>query len=98
MPFNELDETVSSAGVFAHQGVAHLRQRWFYSSYELNLVNHHGGRLNFIDHADLSRLRRDADRMAWFLNICFWDGVEDQSISMTEMRTEGMRRIRWTTQ
>ena len=51
-----------------------------------------------IDHTDLSGLRRDADRMAWFLNICFWDGVEDQSISMTEMRTEGMRRIRWTTQ
>ena len=89
-----LTESVSSAGAFAPQGVAHLQHRRFYRSYELNLVNHHGGRLNLIDHADLSGLRRDADQLAWFLNVPFWDGVEDQSGTMTELKMEVLRNIR----
>lgn len=89
-----LNESVSSAGAFAPQGVAHLRHRWFYSSYELNLVNHHGGRLNLIDHADLPGLRRDADQLACFLNVPLWDGVEDQSATMTELKMEILRNIR----
>ena len=89
-----INESVSSAGAFAPQGVAHLRHRWFYNSYELNLVNHHGGRLNLIDHADLPGLRRDADQLAWFLNVPFWDGVENQNATTTELKMEVLRNIR----
>ena len=89
-----LSESVSSAGAFNPQGLAHLRHRRFYSSYELNLVNHHGGRLNLIDHADLPGLRRDAEQLAWFLNVPFWDGVEDQSTTTTELKMEVLRNIR----
>lgn len=81
-----LTETISSAGAFAPQGVPHLRHRWFYNSYELNLVNHHGGRLNLIDHADLAGLRHDADQLAWFLNVPFWDGVDEQGVTITDLK------------
>ena len=71
-----------------------LRHRWFYNSYELNLVNHRGGRLNLIDHADLSGLRRDADQLAWFLNVPFWDGVDEQGATMTDLKMDVLRNIR----
>ena len=88
-----LTESVSTAGAFAPQGVPHLRHRWFYNSYELNLVNHRGGRLNLIDHADLAGLRRDADQLAWFLNVPFWDGVYEQGETMTDLKMEVLRNF-----
>tara|TARA_B100000085_G_scaffold261892_1_gene266618 strand:+ start:22 stop:735 length:714 start_codon:yes stop_codon:yes gene_type:complete len=89
-----LTESISTAGAFAPQGVPQLRHRWFYNSYELNLVNHRGGRLNLIDHADLSGLRRDADQLAWFLNVPFWDGVDEQGATMTDLKMDVLRNIR----
>ena len=88
-----LTENVSTAGAFASQGVSNLRHRWFYNSYELNLVNHRGGRLNLIDHADLAGLRRDADQLAWFLNVPFWDGVDEQGATLTDLKMNVLRNI-----
>ena len=86
-----LGESVSTSGAFAPQGLSHLRHRYFYKSYELNLVNRRGGRLNLIDHADLAGLRRDADQLAWFLDVPFWDGVHNQGMSMTDLKMEVWR-------
>jgi len=86
-----LGENVSTSGAFAPQGLSHLRHRYFYKSYELNLVNRRGGRLNLIDHADLAGLRRDADQLAWFLDIPLWDGVHNQGMSMTDLKMEVWR-------
>ena len=80
-------------GAFAPQGLSYLRDRWFYTSYELNLVNHRGGRLNLIDHADLVGLRRDADQLASFLNVPFWDGVHRDGDSMTDLKMEVLRHL-----
>ena len=86
-----LGESVSTSGAFAPQGLSHLRHRYFYKSYELNLVNPRGGRLNLIDHADLAGLRRDADQLAWFLDVPLWDGVNNQGMSMTDLKMEVWR-------
>ena len=86
-----LEESVSTSGAFAPQGLSHLRHQYFYKSYELNLVNRHGGRLNLIDHADLAGLRRDADQLAWFLDVPLWDGVHNQEMSMTDLKMEVWR-------
>ncbi|MGB1417427.1 MAG: hypothetical protein ACPG6X_08105 [Synechococcus sp.] len=88
-----LPEKVLREGAFAPQGLANLRHQWFFTSYELNLVNHHGGRLNLIDHADLSALRRDGERLAQFLEVPFWDGVHREGDSMTDLKMEVLRRL-----
>lgn len=87
-----LPERVASEGAFAPQGLSHLRHRWFYTSYELNLVNHRGGRLNLSDHADLAALRRDGERLAQFIDVPFWDGVHQDGDSMTDLKMEVLRR------
>ena len=89
-----LTKTVSTRGAFAPQGVSRLRNPWFYNSYELNLVNHRGGLLNLIDHAHLSGLRQDADQLAWFLNVPFWEGVYGQGETMTDLKMEVLRNMR----
>ena len=86
-----LGECVSASGAFAPQGLSHLRHQYFYTSYELNLVNRCGGRLNLIDHADLAGLRRDAEQLAWFLDVPFWDGVHNQGMSTTDLKMEVWR-------
>ena len=78
---------------FAPQGVPRLRNRWFYNSYDLNLVNHRGGRLNLIDHAHLSGLRQGADQLALFLNVPFWDGVYDHGETMSDLKMKVLRSI-----
>ena len=88
-----LTESVYGAGAFAPQGLPQLRHRQFFKSYELNLVNHRGRRLNLIDHADLVGLRRDADQLAWFLNVPFWDGVFEQGESLADLKMEVLRNI-----
>jgi hypothetical protein len=87
-----LPERVLTSGAFAPQGLSHLRNSWFYTSYELNLVNHRGGRLNLIDHADLAALRRDGERLAQFLDVPFWDGVHQNGDPMTDLKMEILRR------
>ena len=87
-----LPERVASQGAFAPQGLSHLLNRWFYTSYELNLVNHRGGRLNLSDHADLAALRRDGEQLAQFLDVPFWDGVHQDGDSMTDLKMEVLRR------
>lgn len=88
-----LPERVLTEGAFAPQGLSRLRDRWFYTSYELNLVNHRGGRLNLVDHADLIALRRDGERLARFLDVPFWDGVHRDGDSMTDLKMEVLRRL-----
>ena len=51
------------------------------------------GRLNLIDHADLSALRRDGERLAQFLEVPFWDGVHREGDSMTDLKREVLRRL-----
>jgi len=57
------------------------------------VLNHHGGRLNLIDHADLPALRRDGERLAQFLEVPFWDGVHREGDSMTDLKREVLRRL-----
>lgn len=83
---------MAGSGGFALQGLSHLRHRWFCTSDELNLVNHHGGRLNLIDHADLAALRLYGEGLAQFLDIPFWDGVHQDSDSMTDLKMEVLHR------
>lgn len=87
-----LPERVAREGAFAPQGLSHLRHRWFYTSDELKLVNHRGGRLNLIDHADLEALRRDGEQLAQFLDVPFWDGVHQHGDPMTDLKMEVLRR------
>ena len=65
----------------------------FFMSYELNLVNHRGGRLNVIDHSFLHWIRRDAQNLAQFLNVPFWDATQDSKENMTALKMEVMRRV-----
>ena len=78
-------------GAFAPQGLSHLRHHWFYTSDELNLVNHRGGRLNLIEHADLAALRRDGEQLAQFPNVPFWDGVHQDGDPMIDLKIEVQR-------
>ena len=64
----------------------------FSISYELNLVNHRGGRLNLIDHGFLNWIRRDAQNLAGFLDVPLWDATADSEANMTELKMEVMRR------
>lgn len=64
----------------------------FSISYELNLVNSRGGRLNLIDHRFLVWIRRDAQRLADFLDVPLWDATHDSEAQMTELKMEIMRR------
>ena len=64
----------------------------FSISYELNLVNHRGGRLNLIDHGFLSWIRQDAQNLANFLDVPLWDATADSEANMTELKMEVMRR------
>ena len=88
-----LTESVYGAGAFAPQGLPQLRHRQFFNSYELNLVNHRGRRLNLIDHADLAGLRRDACQLAWFLGVPFWDGVFEEGETVTDLKMEVLRNV-----
>lgn len=63
----------------------------FSVSYELNLVNHRGGRLNLIDHCFLNWIRQDAQNLATFLDVPLWDVSSDTEASMTELKMEVMR-------
>ena len=65
----------------------------FSMSYELNLVNHRGARLNIVDHGFLSWIRRDAQNLADFLNVPLWDATSDSEINLTEMKMEVMRKM-----
>ncbi len=49
-------------------------QRSYYS-YELNLVLSNGDRLNVVDHGNAQRLRKDAARLARFLDVPVWDAT-----------------------
>ena len=64
----------------------------FSISYELNLVNHRGGRLNLIDHGFLNWIRQDAQNLASFLDVPLWDATADSEANMTELKMEVMRR------
>jgi len=68
----------------------------FFVSYELNLVNHRGGRLNLIDHVMLGWLRRDAHRLAQFLDVPLWDitGDSDDAQTMNELKMQVLDNIR----
>lgn len=44
-----------------------------YHSFELNLVDHRGQRLNVVDHGNYQVLRADADTLAAFLDVPVWD-------------------------
>ena len=88
-----LTESVYGAGAFAPQDLPKLRHRQFFKSYELNLVNRRGGRLNLIDHADLAGLRHDAEQLAWFLNVPFWNGVNEQDETATDLKREVLQNI-----
>ena len=85
-----LPERVLTEGAFSLQG---LSNQSFFTSYELNLVNHRGGRLNLVDHADLTALRRDGERLAQFLEVPFWDGVHRDGDSMTDLKMKVLRRL-----
>ena len=85
-----LPERGLTKGAFSPQG---LSNQSFYTSYELNLVNHRGGRLNLVDHADLTALRRDGERLAQFLDVPFWDGVHRNGDSMTDLKMEVLRHL-----
>jgi hypothetical protein len=65
----------------------------FYMSYELNLVNHRGDRLNIIDHGILYWIRQDAQNLAQFLNVPLWDATPDSEANMTELKMAVMRQI-----
>ena len=58
----------SSSGSGAHRSSP-------YYSYELNLVLANGDRLNVVDHGNLRRLRKDAARLASFLDVPVWDAA-----------------------
>ena len=64
----------------------------FRVSYELNLVNKRGGRLNIIDHSYLTWIRRDAQDLANFLSVPLWDATPDSETNMTDLKMEIMRR------
>ena len=59
-------------------------------SYELNLVNHRGGRLNIIDHGFLNWIRKDAKNLASFLDVPLWDATPDSEVNMAELKREAM--------
>lgn len=46
-----------------------------YYSYELNLVLDDGSRLNVVDHGSLGAMKRDATKLAGFLNVPLWDAT-----------------------
>jgi hypothetical protein len=48
----------------------------YFFSYEINLVLNDGQRLNVVDHGTLSRIRKDAKKLAEFLDVPLWDGIE----------------------
>ena len=62
----------------------------------MNLVNHRGGRLNLIDHVMLDWLRRDAHRLAKFLDVPVWDitGDSDDAQTMNELKMQVLDNIR----
>ena len=68
-------------------------QTKFFMSYELNLVNHRGGRLNVIDHGFLNWIRRDAQNLSQFLDVPCWDATPDSEANMTELKMEVMRHV-----
>jgi len=45
-----------------------------YWSYELNLVQHDGQRVNIVDHGKVARIRKEADMLADLLGLPVWDG------------------------
>ena len=61
-------------------------------SYELNLVNHRGGRLNLADHGFLNWIRKDAKNLANFLDVPLWDATPDSEANMTDLKFEVMSR------
>lgn len=61
-------------------------------SYELNLVNHRGGRLNVVDHGFLNWIRKDAKNLAKFLDVPLWDATPDSEANMTDLKLEVMSR------
>lgn len=46
-----------------------------YYSYELNLVNRDGTRINVVDHGNYERLREDAQKLSDFLGAPIWDAA-----------------------
>ena len=68
-------------------------QTKFFMSYELNLVNHRGGRLNVIDHGFLNWIRRDAQNLAQFLDVPCWDATPDSEANMTDLKMDVMRHV-----
>jgi len=68
----------------------------FFMSYELNLVNHRGGRLNLVDHAMLRWLRQDAHRLAEFLDVPVWDLTLDSDDGLTgnELKMQMLDHLR----
>ena len=47
-----------------------------FRSFEINLVLYDGSRLNLVDHAKLSVIKADAQRVAEFLQVPLWDASE----------------------
>ena len=62
----------------------------------MNLVNHRGGRLNLSDHAMLNALRRDAHRLAQFLDVPVWDITwdSDNVQTMNEIKKQVLDTVR----
>jgi hypothetical protein len=46
-----------------------------YYSYELNLVLQDASRMNVVDHGKLSRIQKDAQKLAEFLGVPLWDAT-----------------------
>jgi hypothetical protein len=53
----------------------------YYYSYELNLVLKDGKRINVVDHANLAKIREDAQTLSTFLNKPLWDATRLVTIS-----------------
>ncbi len=51
-----------------------------YYSYELNLVLEDGSRMNVVDHGSLTALKKDAQKLAGFLNVPLWDQTQREPL------------------
>jgi len=74
-PNNDRKNSRSLGDIHALQIIAERvrRDNKSYISYELNLVFKDASRINVVDHGKQSTLRKDADRLAEFLNVPIWE-------------------------
>ena len=56
-------------------GRGRRRRNHSYYSYEINLILESGERVNVIDHGDKLSVRRDANKVADFIEVPLWDAL-----------------------